>query len=45
VAGTGYTHDFVPGTIGVTPAPSPKELHLLREVIDPSGAMLPRDAV
>ena len=43
VDGTGYTHNFVPESIGTTPAPSPEELYLLREVIDPSGAMLPRN--
>lgn len=40
VASTGYTHDFVPATVGVTPAPTAEELRLLRQVIDPSGAML-----
>jgi len=40
VASTGYIHDFVPAAVGVTPAPTAKELRLLRQVIDPSGAML-----
>ena len=40
VASTGYIHDFVPTAVGVTPAPTAEELRLLRQVIDPSGAML-----
>ena len=38
---TGFTHDYVPSSVNVTPPPTDEELRLLREVIDPSGAMLP----
>jgi len=40
---TGYTHDYMPRSVAVTPSPTREELLLLREVIDPRGAMLPRD--
>ena len=43
IASTGYTHDFHPGTVAVTSAPTMHELRLLREVVDPAGAMLPRN--
>lgn len=45
IASTGYTHDYVPAPVGVTPQPTDEELRLLREVIDPAGTMLPRGAV
>jgi len=43
VADTGYTHDYVPETVSVTPAPTGRELQLMRDVIDPGGTMLGRD--
>ncbi len=43
VANTGFTHDFVPSTVPTTPAPTGRELLLIREVIDPHAAMLGRD--
>ena len=42
VASTGYTHDFVSQPVKTTPAPTREELQLMREAIDPSGAMMPR---
>jgi len=42
VAGTGYTHDYVPREVPETPPPSNEEIRLIREVIDPRGALLPR---
>ena len=39
---TGYTHDYAPQTVAVTPAPTLEELRLLRQEVDPHGAMLPR---
>jgi len=42
VAGTGYTHDYVPASVPETPLPTKEELGLIREVIDPRGIMLPR---
>ena len=44
VACTGYTHDFVPESVAVTPSPTMEELRLLRDVVDPRGMMLPREA-
>lgn len=44
VACTGYTHDYVPDSVATTPSPTNEDLRLLREIIDPRGAMLPRDA-
>jgi len=43
VANTGFTHDYVPERVPVTPPPTARELTLIRDVIDPSGAMLGRD--
>ncbi|MBN1153078.1 MAG: hypothetical protein JXA58_07700 [Dehalococcoidia bacterium] len=40
IASTGFSHDYMPEKVDVTPPPSTEELRLLREVIDPDGAML-----
>jgi glutaconate CoA-transferase subunit B len=42
VAGTAFTHDYVPASVPETPLPTKEELGLIREVIDPRGIMLPR---
>ena len=42
VQNTGYTHDYMPATVRKTAPPTPEELGLIREVIDPSATMLPR---
>ena len=42
VSSTGFTHDFVPKTVRLTPRPTLEELRLIREVIDPRGTMLPQ---
>ncbi len=42
VAETGYTHKYVPAEIEQTPLPTPHELHLMRETLDPEARMLPR---
>jgi len=39
---TGFTHDYVPDSVPVTPLPTDEEIRLLREVIDPRGVLLPR---
>jgi len=39
---TGYIHDFIPKQVPVTPLPTPEELKIIREVIDPDGVLLPR---
>jgi glutaconate CoA-transferase, subunit B len=41
-ATTGFTHDFMTHPVTSTPLPTREELRLMREVIDPSGAMMPR---
>jgi glutaconate CoA-transferase, subunit B len=45
IACTGYAHDYVPPVVAVTPGPTQDELRLLREEVDPRGAMLPRATV
>jgi len=42
VAETGYTHSYVPAEIEQTPLPTPDELRLMRELLDPNARMLPR---
>ncbi len=42
VANTGFTHQYVPPSVPETEPPTAGELRLLREEIDPAGAMLPR---
>ncbi|MCK4722432.1 MAG: glutaconate CoA-transferase, partial [Dehalococcoidia bacterium] len=43
IVNTGFTHDYVPQHVSETPPPTDEELKLLREVIDPGGALLPRE--
>jgi glutaconate CoA-transferase subunit B len=45
LACTGFTHDYVPESVPLTPSPTREELRLIREVIDPHRTMLPRPAV
>jgi hypothetical protein len=42
IANTGYTHDDVPAPVPETPQPTPEEIRLIREVIDPRGVLLTR---
>lgn len=42
VAHTGFTHDYIPRTPSVTPAPTTEELDLIRQKIDPRSVLLPR---
>ena len=42
IAATGFTHDYVPVGVSETPGPTEEELKLIRDVVDPHGAMLPR---
>jgi len=42
IENTGFTHDYVPENVPVTPPPTEEEVRLLREVIDPQGVLLPR---
>ena len=39
---TGYVHNFMPKKVAITPQPTPEELRIIREVIDPRGVLLPR---
>jgi glutaconate CoA-transferase subunit B len=42
IENTGYSHDYIPEIVPETPPPTDEELHLIREVIDPRGVLLPR---
>ncbi|MEE9399281.1 MAG: CoA-transferase [Dehalococcoidales bacterium] len=42
IENTGYTHDWVPDQVPVTPQPTDEEVRLIREVIDPEAKLLPR---
>jgi len=44
VSETGFTHDYVSRQVPQTPIPSPEELRILRQDIDPRGTMLPRSS-
>ena len=39
---TSFTHDYIQQEVTATPTPTPEELRLIREVIDPSGVLIPR---
>ena len=45
VASTGFVHDFITHPVTCPPVPTQEELRLMREVIDPCGAMMPRPEV
>lgn len=42
VTQTGFTHDYLPRTPSITPAPTTEELALIRQTIDPRNVLLPR---
>jgi glutaconate CoA-transferase subunit B len=42
IGNTGFTHDWIPDKVSETPAPTPEELRLIREVIDPRAMLIPR---
>jgi glutaconate CoA-transferase subunit B len=39
---TGFTHDYIPDDVPQTPLPTPEEIRVIREQVDPRGALLPR---
>ncbi|MFQ6074827.1 MAG: CoA-transferase subunit beta [Candidatus Bathyarchaeia archaeon] len=39
---TGFTHEYIPKRVPTTPLPTPEELRIIREVIDPRGVLFPR---
>jgi glutaconate CoA-transferase subunit B len=39
---TGFTHDYIPEHVPATPLPSPEEVKIIRELVDPRGVLLPR---
>ena len=42
IANTGFTHNWIPDQVPETPSPTPEELRLIREVIDPRAVLIPR---
>ncbi len=39
---TGFTHDYIPDDVPETPPPTPEEIRVIREFVDPRGELLPR---